>query len=64
MKDRERQCVYYIYETNCAKGHDGTFKKACQHCKFYIPKKGAVPRRKDLRKEKVEKWMDNKRNWE
>lgn len=50
MKDREIQCRYYLYETNCLKGHKGTFRKQCQFCKDYIPKVGGRPRRKDLRK--------------
>lgn len=64
MKDREIQCKYYIYETQCSKGHKGTFRKQCQFCKDYIPKMGARPRRKDTRKEKNEKYMKDKRNWD
>lgn len=64
MKDREIQCKYYINEGNCAKGHAGEFRKQCQTCKDYIKKKGARPRRLDLRKSKTIKWLNDKRNWE
>lgn len=63
-KDRERACVYYLNEGNCIKGHAGTFKKACQKCKDYYAKKGSLPKRKDLRKEKNLKWMNNIKNFE
>lgn len=56
MKDRERQCEYYEYEGKCSKGFRGTFKDSCQICKYYRAKKGALPRRKDLRREKENKW--------
>ena len=62
-KDRERVCEYYINEGNCRKGHEGTFRKCCQTCYDYKAKKGAIPRRKDLRKEKREKWMQDDRNF-
>ena len=62
-KTREIQCVYYLNEGNCAKGRDGTFTRKCQTCNLYKAKKGARPRRKDLRKEKNEKFMKDKRNW-
>lgn len=62
-KDREKACVYYINEGNCSKGHAGTFRKSCQTCKNYLPKKGSVPRRKDLRKEKTIKWMKDIRHF-
>lgn len=64
MRDRERACVFYIHETNCAKGHKGTFNKACQTCKDYKPNKKGNIRRKDLRQEKQEKWVKDKRNWD
>lgn len=62
-KDRERVCEWYKNEGNCSKGHEGTFKKCCQKCKDYKAKKGALPRRKDLRKEKTIKWMNNFKNF-
>ena len=64
MKDRERVCIYYLNEGNCLKGHEGTFKKTCQFCKDYHAKKNAMPRRKDLRKEKQRKWENDIRNFE
>lgn len=63
MKDRERQCQYYINEGNCAKGHKGIFKDTCQICSDYRVKKGSRPRRKDLRKEKNLKWLNDPRNF-
>lgn len=62
-KDRERACEWYKNEGNCSKGHAGTFRKSCQICKYYKPKKGSLPRRKDLRKEKTIKWMNNIKNF-
>lgn len=64
MNTREKQCIYYLNEGNCARGHAGTFKKTCQICKDYKMKKNAIPRRKDLRKQKIEKWEKDKKNWE
>lgn len=63
MKDREIACKSYICEGNCAKGKEGTFRKACQTCQKYDPKRGSAPARKDLRKEKKEKFEKDKRNW-
>ena len=62
-RDRERACEHYLNEGNCRKGHEGTFKRCCQTCHDYVAKKGAVPRRKDLRKEKREKWFRNDENF-
>lgn len=63
-KERERQCIYYINEGNCLKGHAGLFKKTCQICKDYHVKKNACPRRKDLRREKRLKWEMDMKNFE
>lgn len=63
-RDREVQCIYYICEGKCLKKHVGTFKDACQICKDYKRKPNGRPRRKDLRKEKEEKWIKDKRNYE
>jgi len=63
MKDRERACKYYVYEGSCAKGREGTFRKACQVCNLYLPLKGGNVARKDLRREKKEKFAKDKRNW-
>lgn len=62
-KDRERACMWYKNEGNCAKGHEGTFRHCCQTCKDYSVKKGSIPKRKDLRKEKNIKWMKDIRNF-
>ena len=55
MKDREIKCTHYEYEGHCDLGHEGTFRKACQHCKQYNAVRGAEPARRDLRKQKKEK---------
>ena len=62
-KNREIACEYYKNEGNCSKGHSGIFRKSCQTCKDYKMKKGALPRRKDLRKEKRIKWEKNFKNF-
>jgi len=62
-KTREKVCVYYMNEGNCIKGHEGTFNHKCQKCKDYLAKKGAAPRRKDLRREKNMKWINDNRNF-
>lgn len=51
---RNTPCRYYICENNCEKGFEGTFGKACQKCKNYIPiiQKKPVKTRGDLRKTK------------
>lgn len=54
-KDREIMCIYYEYEGKCSKGREGTFRKQCQICSKYRPKKGAAPARKNLKREKLEK---------
>ena len=54
MKSREIACEYYLYETACSKGREGTFRKACQTCNKYKAKKGGQPARKNLRKQKRE----------
>ena len=64
MKDRERACKHYLYEGNCAKGRDGTFRKACQTCNKYDPIPGGRLARPDLRREKKEKYAKDRRNWE
>ena len=63
-KEREIACIYYICENECAKGREGTFRHKCQTCSKYQPKKGGRPRRKDLRREKQEKIMNDRRLWE
>ena len=62
-KDRERQCEYYINQGNCKKCHEGTFRKSCQICKDYSMKKGSLPRRKNLKRQKNIEWMNNIKNY-
>jgi len=62
-KSREIACQYYKWEGECSKGHDGTFRGSCQKCRDYLPLRGGVPARKDLRREKREKYAKDRRNW-
>lgn len=55
MVEREIACEFYEYEHSCKKGKEGTFRKACQICKKYKPKKAGLPARKNLKKQKTEK---------
>lgn len=55
MQDREVSCIYYKWEGECEKGREGTFRKACQTCKKYKARKGSLPARKNLKKQKMEK---------
>ncbi len=64
MRDREVACQFYVCEGNCTKGRAGTFRKQCQTCSKYMPVKGGQPARKNLKTEKKEKFMKDKRNWE
>ena len=52
---REIACIYYEYEGSCLKGREGLFKKTCQTCKKYKPRKGGRPAHKNLKKQKIEK---------
>lgn len=63
-KTREIACRFYVAEKECLKGREGTFYGSCQTCKFYLAKRGGRPARKDLRQEKTEKFLSDKRNWE
>ena len=56
-KTRERQCEFYICEGQCSKGREGTFRKACQHCTKYRPKRGTRPARVDKRRQKMDKML-------
>ena len=62
MKTREIQCEFYEYEGQCSKGREGTFRKACQHCSKYRPKRGTAPARVDNRRRKLEKYSKHERN--
>lgn len=62
-KDREIACKFYVCEGECSKGREGTFRKQCQICDLWDPIKGARPARRNLKKEKTEKFMKDKRNW-
>lgn len=63
-KTREIACMHYVCEKNCDLGKEGTFYGQCQTCKNYKPVKGGQPARRNLKKEKNEKFMKDKRNWE
>lgn len=54
MKDREIACIYYLAEKNCKLGKEGTFRKKCQVCKDYCPRKGGKPARVNNRRKKKE----------
>lgn len=53
--EREIACIYYKWEGECEKGREGTFRKACQTCKKYKARKGSLPARKNLKRQKMEK---------
>lgn len=53
--EREVACIYYKWEGECEKGREGTFRKACQTCKKYKAKKGSLPVRQNLKRQKIEK---------
>lgn len=63
-RDREVACIHYICEGKCDLGKDGTFRRQCQICKTYKPVPGGQPARKNLKREKAEKLIKDKRNWE
>lgn len=62
-KDREITCIHYKCEGCCDLGHEGTFHKACQKCKQYKALKGGKPARRNLKREKKEKFEKDRRNW-
>lgn len=62
-KTREIACKYYVAEKQCSKGREGTFRKQCQICNLYLPIAGGRPARKDLRQEKINKYMKDERHW-
>lgn len=62
-KDREIACENYVCEGECTKGREGTFRHYCQTCSLYRPVRGGQPARKNLKKEKTEKFLKDKRNW-
>lgn len=51
---REIACEFYMWEGECSKGREGTFRKACQTCNKYKAKKGSMPARKNLKRQKAE----------
>lgn len=63
-RDRELACKSYICEGNCSKGRGGRFRKDCQTCDKYDPIRGSQPARKNLKREKNEKFQKDRRNWE
>lgn len=64
MRDREIACEFYVCEGECKKGRPGTFRKACQTCSLYRAIRGGRPARPNLKREKNEKFMKDKRNWQ
>ena len=62
-KDREIACENNVCEGECTKGREGTFRNYCQTCNLYKPVRGGIPARKNLKKEKTEKFLKDKRNW-
>lgn len=62
-KDREITCIHYKYEGCCDLGYEGTFRKVCQKCKQYKALKGGKPARRNLKREKKEKFEKDRRNW-
>ena len=62
-RDREIACENYICEGNCKKGKEGTFRKACQTCKDYRAIRGGIPACKNLKREKLDKASNDKRDW-
>ena len=63
-RDREIACKSYQYEGCCKKGRGGRFRKDCQTCSKYDPVRGGQPARKNLKREKNEKFNKDRRNWE
>ena len=63
-RDREIACKSNVCEGNCKKGRGGRFRKDCQTCSKYDPIRGGQPARKNLKREKNEKFNKDKRNWE
>lgn len=43
---RNVACKYYISEADCEKGFEGTFRRACQTCKFYSAAQQQQPKKK------------------
>lgn len=62
-KDRGVACKSYICESNCRKGREGTFFGYCQHCDAYDPVRGGKNIKPNLKRQKMEKFKKDKRNW-
>lgn len=62
-KDRTIACVNYMAEGHCSKGREGTFYGKCQTCNKYQPIKGGTPARRNLKKEKLNKIKNNRKDW-
>lgn len=54
-KTREIQCIHYVNEKNCDLGKGGEFYGCCQTCRSYKKKPGAIPNRKDTRRERLDR---------
>ena len=55
MKIREIACKHYAAEGQCKLGKEGTFYKACHHCRVYSKLPGGKPARVDNRQRKRNK---------
>ena len=62
-KDRLVPCKYYEYEGVCKKGHEGIFKKTCQHCKEYTPRHNDKVESVNKKKEILSKLDKDKKEW-
>lgn len=64
-KVKEIACIHYEFEGKCKISNKKCrFYKEMQYCDSYVTSPGGRPARKDLRKEKNEKFEKDKRNYE
>lgn len=54
-KTREIICIHYQCAHQCDLGKDAEFYGLCQTCPQYSAKKGALPRRVNTKRKKMEK---------
>lgn len=55
MKTREIACKHYAAEGQCKLGKEGTFYKACQHCRVYSPLPHGRPARVNIKRQRLER---------
>ena len=55
MKTREIACKHYAAEGQCKLGKEGTFYKACQHCRVYSPLLNGRPARVNTKRQRLER---------